>query len=134
MSLQKKKKVSPSCNLFAPIWNDSSYSVNWIGLSIWNEFSSYLCGASTVTTCQCLIVCCLCFQIKYIEFLNRWYTHFFSKLCFLLTQISELKVADIPDVDLSSCGVTSYGSFSVEVIDPVSDYLELLEVKIWFIL
>ncbi|KAI9078198.1 hypothetical protein K1719_039812 [Acacia pycnantha] len=41
--------------------------------------------------------------------------------------ISELKVADIPDVDLSNYGVTRYGSFSVEVIDPVSDYLELLE-------
>ncbi|XP_054803577.1 phosphoglucomutase, chloroplastic [Prosopis cineraria] len=41
--------------------------------------------------------------------------------------ISEIKVADIPDVDLSNFGVTRYGSFSVEVIDPVFDYLELLE-------
>ncbi|KAJ1402534.1 Alpha-D-phosphohexomutase, C-terminal [Sesbania bispinosa] len=41
--------------------------------------------------------------------------------------ISEIKIADIPDVDLSNVGVTKYGSFSVEVIDPVSDYLELLE-------
>ncbi|KAK4280432.1 hypothetical protein QN277_012057 [Acacia crassicarpa] len=41
--------------------------------------------------------------------------------------MSELKVADIPDVDLSNYGVTRYGSFMVEVIDPVSDYLELLE-------
>lgn len=47
-----------------------------------------------------------------------------------LTQISEIKIADIPDVDLSKVGVTKFGSFSVEVIDPVSDYLELLEVKI----
>ncbi|RYR37565.1 hypothetical protein Ahy_A09g042444 isoform A [Arachis hypogaea] len=42
-------------------------------------------------------------------------------------QISEIKIADIPDVDLSKTGVTKFGSFSVEVIDPVSDYLELLE-------
>ncbi|CAI8604564.1 unnamed protein product [Vicia faba] len=41
--------------------------------------------------------------------------------------ISEIKIADIPDVELSNIGVTQFGSFSVEVIDPVSDYLELLE-------
>ncbi|XP_010442688.1 PREDICTED: phosphoglucomutase, chloroplastic [Camelina sativa] len=41
--------------------------------------------------------------------------------------ISEIKVAEIPDIDLSQVGVTKYGSFSVEVIDPVSDYLELME-------
>ncbi|KAJ0100113.1 hypothetical protein Patl1_20025 [Pistacia atlantica] len=42
-------------------------------------------------------------------------------------EISEIKMADIPDVDLSSLGVTQYGNFSVEVVDPVSDYLELME-------
>lgn len=41
--------------------------------------------------------------------------------------ISEIKVADIPDVDLSRLGVTEFRNFSVEVVDPVSDYLELLE-------
>ncbi|WOL09664.1 hypothetical protein Cni_G18417 [Canna indica] len=41
--------------------------------------------------------------------------------------ISEIKIADIPDVDLSSVGVISYGNFTVEVVDPVSDYLELME-------
>ncbi|XP_062200341.1 phosphoglucomutase, chloroplastic [Phragmites australis] len=41
--------------------------------------------------------------------------------------ISEIKTADIPDVDLSSLGVVSDGDFTVEVIDPVSDYLELME-------
>ena len=46
----------------------------------------------------------------------------------LLLQISEIKIADIPDVDLTSLGVVSYGDFTVEVIDPVSDYLELMEV------
>lgn len=43
-------------------------------------------------------------------------------------QISEIKIADIADVDLSTLGVIKYGNFSVEVVDPVSDYLELLEV------
>lgn len=41
--------------------------------------------------------------------------------------ISEIKIADIPDVDLSLLGVTKYGNFSVEVINPVADYLELME-------
>ncbi|CAB4271339.1 unnamed protein product [Prunus armeniaca] len=41
--------------------------------------------------------------------------------------ISEIKIADIADVDLSTLGVIKYGNFSVEVVDPVSDYLELLE-------
>ncbi|KAK3016904.1 hypothetical protein RJ639_006509 [Escallonia herrerae] len=41
--------------------------------------------------------------------------------------ISEIKMADIPDVDLSCLGVTNFGNFTVEVVDPVSDYLELLE-------
>ncbi|KAJ3682636.1 hypothetical protein LUZ60_015209 [Juncus effusus] len=41
--------------------------------------------------------------------------------------ISEIKMAEIPDIDLSSVGVKNYGNFSVEVVDPVSDYLELME-------
>ncbi|XP_021826958.1 phosphoglucomutase, chloroplastic [Prunus avium] len=41
--------------------------------------------------------------------------------------ITEIKIADIADVDLSTLGVIKYGNFSVEVVDPVSDYLELLE-------
>lgn len=44
-------------------------------------------------------------------------------------QISEIKIADIADVDLSSVGVINYGNFTVEVIDPVTDYLELMEVQ-----
>lgn len=44
-------------------------------------------------------------------------------------QISEIKIADIPDVDISQLGVTKYGNFSVEVVDPVVDYLELMEVS-----
>ncbi|XP_031476228.1 phosphoglucomutase, chloroplastic isoform X2 [Nymphaea colorata] len=41
--------------------------------------------------------------------------------------ISEIKMAEIPDVNLSQLGVSKYGSFSVEVVDPVSDYLNLME-------
>ena len=41
--------------------------------------------------------------------------------------VDTLKMADIPDVDLSQCGVTKFGDFEVEVIDPVADYLELAE-------
>ncbi|KAL8103938.1 hypothetical protein AgCh_028229 [Apium graveolens] len=36
-------------------------------------------------------------------------------------------MVDIPDVDLSHLGVMKYGKFSVEVVDPVSNYLELME-------
>ncbi|KAL3650462.1 hypothetical protein CASFOL_006865 [Castilleja foliolosa] len=41
--------------------------------------------------------------------------------------ISKIKTGDIPDVDLSCLGQTDYGTFSVEVVDPVADYLELME-------
>lgn len=49
-------------------------------------------------------------------------------ICASFFQISEIKFADIPDVDLSRLGEIKYGNFSVEVVDPVSDYLELMEV------
>lgn len=39
--------------------------------------------------------------------------------------VDTLKMADIPDVDLSKVGITKFGDFEVEVIDPVADYLEL---------
>lgn len=53
----------------------------------------------------------------------------FHLTCLSVLQISEIKLADIPDINLSQLGVTNYGPFSVEVIDPVADYLELLEVS-----
>ncbi|XP_004309242.1 PREDICTED: phosphoglucomutase, chloroplastic-like [Fragaria vesca subsp. vesca] len=44
-------------------------------------------------------------------------------------KISQIKVADIADVDLSSVGVINYGIlFTVEVIDLVTDYLKLMEL------
>ena len=43
------------------------------------------------------------------------------------TQTVELlKMADMPDVDLTTCGAHKFGDL-VEVIDPVSDYLNLAE-------
>lgn len=49
--------------------------------------------------------------------------------CLSVLQISEIKMADIPDIELSKLGETNYGAFSVEVVDPVADYLELFEVS-----
>jgi phosphoglucomutase len=48
--------------------------------------------------------------------------------------VSAINMADIPDIDLSSLGVTTFESFTVEVIDPVPDYLELLEVPAYLAL
>eukprot|EP00252_Welwitschia_mirabilis_P019118 TRINITY_DN4342_c0_g1_i2.p1 TRINITY_DN4342_c0_g1~~TRINITY_DN4342_c0_g1_i2.p1 ORF type:complete len:647 (-),score=141.84 TRINITY_DN4342_c0_g1_i2:411-2351(-) len=41
--------------------------------------------------------------------------------------ISQIKYADIPDVDLDKLGTTDFGNFSVEVIDSFDDYLELVK-------
>lgn len=52
------------------------------------------------------------------------------------TSISELRFADFPDVDLSAVGETSFdlvgedgqkSTFTVEVVDPVADYLQTLQ-------
>lgn len=42
-------------------------------------------------------------------------------------QISQYKLADLPEVDLTSIGVTTLDGFVVEVIDAVSDYADLME-------
>jgi phosphoglucomutase len=43
-------------------------------------------------------------------------------------QISQYKiVADLPEVDLSSIGITTLDGFEVEVIDAVSDYADLMQ-------
>lgn len=42
-------------------------------------------------------------------------------------QITRYKLADLPDVDLSSIGVTSLDGFEVEVIDSVRDYADLMQ-------
>jgi phosphoglucomutase len=41
--------------------------------------------------------------------------------------ISVLKMADIPDVDLSKVGVSKFGDFEVEVVDPIADYLATMK-------
>lgn len=42
-------------------------------------------------------------------------------------KITEYKIANIPDVDLSKLGTKQFGNFQVEVIDSVDDYLKLLK-------
>ncbi|KAK6926311.1 Alpha-D-phosphohexomutase, alpha/beta/alpha domain I, partial [Dillenia turbinata] len=59
---------------------------------------------------------------------DKIYGNILSRFDYIsVVQISEIKMAEMPDVDLSCLGVTKYGNFSVEVVDPVSDYLELME-------
>jgi len=41
--------------------------------------------------------------------------------------ISHYKIAKIPDVNLSKIGTSSWSGFSVEVIDSIEDYLNLIE-------
>lgn len=43
------------------------------------------------------------------------------------TEIKELKMADIPDIDLTTVGTSKFGDFEVQVIDPVTEYLTLLK-------
>lgn len=45
--------------------------------------------------------------------------------------VAVLRVADIPDVDLSRVGVTSFSGFEVEVIDPVADYAALFRDSVF---
>lgn len=42
-------------------------------------------------------------------------------------QIAQYKLADLPDVDLSSIGITTLDGFEVEVIDSVQDYADLMQ-------
>jgi len=42
-------------------------------------------------------------------------------------KITEFKTVDLPEVDLSKIGSNNFGSFTVEVIDSVDDYLALLK-------
>lgn len=41
------------------------------------------------------------------------------------------QVADIPDVDLSTLGSHTFGSFQVEVVDYTTDYFATLKVCLW---
>jgi phosphoglucomutase len=46
--------------------------------------------------------------------------------------ITEYKTVDTPDIDLSRIGPTKVGDMTVEVIDPVADYAELMEQLVDF--
>lgn len=41
--------------------------------------------------------------------------------------ISEYKISDIPDVDISTIGTQTYGPLEVEIVDSVSDYVDMLK-------
>jgi hypothetical protein len=41
--------------------------------------------------------------------------------------VSELKMADFPDVDLDTLGTTTFGDFEVEVVSPTEDYFATLK-------
>lgn len=41
--------------------------------------------------------------------------------------ITSYKVADIPEIDLSTIGTKTYGKLEIEIIDPVADYMEMLK-------
>ncbi|KKA26487.1 hypothetical protein TD95_004233 [Thielaviopsis punctulata] len=41
--------------------------------------------------------------------------------------LTSYKIADIPDVDISTIGTKTYGSLEVEVIDSTADYVEMLK-------
>jgi len=41
--------------------------------------------------------------------------------------LTSYKIADIPDVDLATVGTQTYGDLEVEIIDSVSDYMEMLK-------
>ena len=41
--------------------------------------------------------------------------------------LQSYKIADIPDVDISTLGITTYGDLEVEVVDSTADYVEMLK-------
>ncbi|TYR29996.1 alpha-D-glucose phosphate-specific phosphoglucomutase [Mesorhizobium microcysteis] len=43
-------------------------------------------------------------------------------------EIDRYAIADLPDIDLDETGVFSAGDMAVEVVDPVTDYAELMEI------
>ncbi|KAL9633205.1 MAG: hypothetical protein Q9204_003492 [Flavoplaca sp. TL-2023a] len=41
--------------------------------------------------------------------------------------LTEYKIADIPDIEMSTIGTKTYGSLEVEIIDSVADYVQMLK-------
>lgn len=50
-----------------------------------------------------------------------------DKIFSFTEKIDTIRQANIPEIDLSKCGVTSFDDFEVEVVDSVEDYLALLK-------
>jgi len=50
-----------------------------------------------------------------------------NKIFAVSKALTSYKIADIPDVDISTIGTKTYGSLEVEVIDSTSDYVEMLK-------
>ena len=50
-----------------------------------------------------------------------------DKIYGLTQSIEEIQMVDFVDLDLDWEGVSTFGDFTVEVVDPVADYLELLK-------
>ncbi|KAI8590552.1 hypothetical protein BDZ88DRAFT_471822 [Geranomyces variabilis] len=50
-----------------------------------------------------------------------------DKIYQITTKISSYQQADLPDIDLSKLGTTKHGDFTIEVIDPVDDYVILMK-------
>jgi phosphoglucomutase len=45
----------------------------------------------------------------------------------IASSVTEYKIADIPDINISTIGTQKYGSLEVEIIDSVSDYVEYMK-------
>ena len=42
-------------------------------------------------------------------------------------KINEYKISDMPDIDLSQIGLTRCEDMEIEIIDPIADYIKLME-------
>ncbi len=68
------------------------------------------------------------FGIKYAdETGGQIQTAISDKIYKITQQISEYKIFDAPDVDLSKLGTQKLGDMTIEIIDPVEDYIKMLE-------
>ena len=68
------------------------------------------------------------FGIKYATQSGGQCSSAVSELIYQQTkQISSYKIADTADIDLSKIGVQKLGQMEIEVIDPVKDYLQMME-------
>jgi phosphoglucomutase len=50
-----------------------------------------------------------------------------DKMVIATTTIESYAIADMPDVDLTTLGISKHGDLTVEIVDPVTAYQELME-------